>query len=526
MNAADLPQQYNASEILERNLPARAQKTALYSAERTMTFQAVTDEANQVGNALQRLGVRPGEIVGILAPDSAEWITSFFGILKIGAISLGMNTLLEAAQYDYILGDSRARVLIVHESLLPKIEALCDQHATLEHVVVIGQPQRVIGQPPRADKCSFNEWIANESTTLTAFPTHRDDFCTLNYSSGTTGQPKGVLHAHKDYPLTAHHYGVDTLQLHESDRALAASKLFFTYGISGTLILPWYVGASLVLYGGSPRMVRGVLETIDKFQPTIFYAVPTAYISMLQVPDLTETYDLSSLRICVSAGEPLPASLWRNWHTRTGREIYEHIGCTETIVPFLTNYPGKVRAGSSGVPCIGYEVKIVDDEGTPLPTGEIGNLIIKGETTPLFYLHQYEKSRQTFRGEWYWTGDKYRVDTEGFYWHQGRADDMLKVGGIWVSPTEVEQVINSHTAVAECAVVEERDKAEFVRPKAFVCLNNGQEPSGELLGELIQRCTNELAAHKRPRWLEFVNELPRTATGKIQRFKLRASVDG
>lgn len=515
MNAAELPQQYNAVDILERNLAARAQKTALYSAERTMTFQAVAAEANQVGNALQRLGVRPGEVVGILAPDSAEWITMFFGILKIGAISLGMNTLLEAAQYDYILGDSRARVLIVHESLLPKVEALRDQHATLEHVIVIGQPQRT-------DDCTFEKWIANEATTLEAFPTHRDDFCTLNYSSGTTGQPKGVLHAHKDYPLTAQHYGVDTLQLTETDRALAASKLFFTYGISGTLILPWYVGASLVLYSGSPRMVRGVLETIDTFQPTIFYAVPTAYISMLQLPDLAETYDLSSLRICVSAGEPLPMSVWEKWHAQTGLEIYEHIGCTETIVPFLTNYPGKVRAGSSGVPCIGYEVKIVDDEDVPVAQGTVGNLAIKGETTPLFYLHQYEKSRQTFRGEWYWTGDKYYVDADGFYWHQGRADDMLKVGGIWVSPTEVEQVINRHPAVLECAVVEQRDHAEFVRPKAFVCLNDGQVSSKELLGELIQICTKELAAHKRPRWFEFVDELPRTATGKVQRFKLRS----
>lgn len=515
MKAADLPQFYNAAAILEHNLPERAQKTALYSAERTLTFQEVTDEANRVGNALRRLDVRMGEVVGILAPDSAEWVTSFFGILKIGAISLGMNTLLEEAQYDYILRDSRARVLIVHESLLPKLAALRDNQAALEHIIVIGQPQRTTDH-------SFQDWIASEETTLVTAETHRDDFCTLNYSSGTTGQPKGVLHAHKDYALTAQHYGVDTLHLQASDRALAASKLFFTYGISGTLILPWYVGASLVLYAGSPRMVRGVLETIDTFQPTIFYSVPTGYISLLQLPDLTERYDLSSLRICVSAGEPLPASVWERWRAQTGLEIYEHIGCTETIAPFLTNYPGCVRAGSSGVPCTGYQVKIVDDEGQAVAPGEIGNLLIKGETTPLFYLHQYEKSRQTFRGEWTWTGDKFRVDADGFYWHEGRADDMLKVGGIWVSPAEVERVINSHPAVAECAVVEQRDRAEFVRPKAFVCLREGQASSKELLGELIQLCTQELAAHKRPRWIEFVDALPRTATGKIQRFKLRA----
>lgn len=515
MKATDLPDYYNAVEILEHNLLPRAAKTALYSAERTLTFQEIADEANRVGNALKGFGVRMGEIVGILAPDSAEWVTTFFGVLKIGAISLGMNTLLEESQYDYILRDSRARLLVVHESLLAKIEAIRDQHPMLAHVIVIGQPQRTTD-------CSFTQWIADQPTTLSTAPTHRDDFCTLNYSSGTTGQPKGVLHAHKDYPLTAQHYGVNTLQLQESDRAFAASKLFFTYGISGTLILPWYVGASLVLYAGSARLVRGVLDTINKFAPTIFYNVPTGYISLLQLSDLGETYPLSSLRLCVSAGEPLPASVWEKWREKTGLEIYEHIGCTETIVPFLTNSPDHVRAGSSGIPCIGYDVDIVDDDGAAVAQGEIGNLVIRGETTPLFYLHQYEKSRQTFRGEWYWTGDKYRMDEDGFYWHAGRTDDMLKVGGNWVSPTEVEQVINRHPAVTECAVVEQRDASELVRPKAFICLNPNQAASPELLGELIQLCSKELAAHKRPRWFEFVDALPRTATGKIQRFKLRA----
>ena len=516
MKATDLPQNYNAATILEQNLPIRARKPALFSAERTLTFQQAADEANQVGHALQRLGVHQGDIVGILAPDCAEWVTCFFCILKIGAVSLGLNTLLEEAQYDYILNDSRIRVLIVHESCLAKVEPVRDAHGTLAHVIVVGQPQRTTDH-------LFAEWIVNEATELAAVQTHRDDICSLNYSSGTTGPPKGVPHAHKDYPLTAQHYGIDTLQLQESDRAFAASKLSFTYGISGSLILPWYVGASLVLYAGSPRMVRGVLETIDRFEPTIFYNVPTGYISMLQVPDLTQVYDLSSLRLCVSAGEPLPASVWNSWQARTGLEIYEHIGCTETIVPFLTNSPGNVRAGSSGLPCIGYEVKIVNDQGAPVAPGEIGNLVIKGETTPLFYLHQYEKSRQTFQGEWFRTGDKYCVDNDGFYWHQGRADDLLKVGGNWVSPVEVEQVIGNHPAVAECAVVEARDNAEFVRPKAFIALNNGHEQSQELLGELIERCTRELPAYKRPRWFEFVDALPRTATGKIQRFKLRCN---
>ena len=515
MKAADLPLHYNAVDILERNLAAHGQKEALFSAERTMTFREVSREVNQVGNALRRLDVRIGDIVGILAPDSAEWVTAFFGILKIGAISLGMNTMLEEAEYGYILGDSRASVLLVHESLLPKVEPIRDAHATLKHVIVIGQPKR------KTDP-SYSEWIADEAATLITAKTHRDDFCTLNYSSGTTGWPKGIFHAHKDYPLTAEFYGVNTLQIQASDRSFAASKLFFTYGISGNLILSWYVGASMVLYAHSPRMAQGILDTIDRFKPTVFYNVPTGYINILSVPSLIEKYDLSSLRICVSAGEPLPVSLWEAWRTKVGLEIYEHIGCTETIAPFLANSPGNVRAGSSGTSCSGYEVKIVDHDGAPVAVGDVGSLMVKGETTAIFYLHQYEKSRETFCGEWLFTGDKYTMDSDGFYWHAGRVDDMFKVGGLWVSPTEVEGVLAGHPAVLECAVVGQQDRQAMVKPKAYVCLRTGYTASDNLRRDLLRYCDGHLAMHKCPFWIEFVADLPKTATGKIQRFKLRA----
>ncbi|MEM7531675.1 MAG: benzoate-CoA ligase family protein [Chloroflexota bacterium] len=517
MKAIDLPTYYNVIDILEHNLVERGQKEALFSAERTMTFQEVADQANQVGNALLRLGVRSGDIVGILAPDSSEWVTSFFGIVKIGAISLGMNALLEEAQYEYILRDSRARTLIVHESLLSKVEAIRDAHETLAHVIVIGEPQR-------STDIAFDTWIAQESTTLDAVQTHRDDFCTLNYSSGTTGQPKGIFHAHKDYPLLAQNYGVDVLKLQESDRAFSVSKFFFVYGICSNLIGSWYVGAGMVVYSGSPRMVHGVLETITSFQPTLLYNVPTGYSSMLAVTNLTESYDLSSIRMCVSAGEPLPASTWERWREQTGLEIYEHIGCTETLGAFLANHPGKVRAGSSGTPCVAYEAKLVDDDGQPVPQGEIGTLLVKGETVALFYLHQYEKSRQTFLGEWYWTGDKYRVDADGFYWHMGRADELFKVGGNWVSPTEIEEVISSHPDVRECAVIGQLDNGALMRPKAFVCLNDSTEhehPEKTVLPDLLRLCTKGLTSYKRPRWIEFIDTLPRTATGKVQRFKLK-----
>ena len=514
MKAAELPTFYNAAAILEDNLAARADKIALYSEGRDLTFQAVSDEANQIGNALRQIGVRFGECVGILAPDSAEWVTTFFGTIKIGAIAVCMNTLLQSHEYDYILRDSRLRVLVVHESLLAVLEPIRDRHSILQQVIVIGQAQR-------SEDLIFQAWIQEQSTHLESAPTHRDDFCSLHYSSGTTGPPKGMFHAHKDYPLIAQNTGVDLFGLTENDRTFSVAKLFFVYGLGGNLVMPWYVGASIVLYAGSPRMGMSVLETIDRFKPTILYSVPTSYISKLTIPDMATRYGLSELRLCISAGEALPASVWQKWKDATGLEILDTIGCTETFHTFLANRPGDLRPGSSGKPSPGYEVKLVDDAGEDVPQGEIAHLLVKGESVVLFYLHQYEKSRQTFRGEWLFTGDKYYVDADGFYWHAGRADDMLKVGGLWVSPVEVESALTNHPAVLECAVVAQRDQQEMVKPKAFICLHEGYVPSNDLVRDLLRHCANHLAKHKCPRWVDFVNELPKTATGKIQRYKLR-----
>lgn len=514
MRASDLPLYYNAVDILERNLATRADKVALYSPQREMTFRQVSDEVNQVGHALKALGVRIGDYVGILLLDGPEWVTTFFGTVKIGGIAIGMNTLLKPHEFAYILNDSRARVLIVHEALLPAIEEVRSELAFLEHIIVVGSQGRE-GYP------SYSDWIHGRPTELEAAPTHRDDFCSLNYSSGTTGQPKGILHAHKDYPLTSQLWGVNVLGLREDDRTFAVAKLFFTFGLGGNLIFPWYVGASVVLFDGPPRIVTNVLNMIERFRPTIFYNAPTGYAAILAQDDFDKKYDLSSLRLCVSAGESLPAPIWHAWKERTGLDIIDGIGSTENFHIFLSNRPGDIRPGSSGKPFEGYELKIVDEEGNELPRGEVGNLWVKGETAALFYLHQYEKSQETFRGEWLVTGDKYYIDEDGYYWHAGRSDDMLKVGGIWVSPVEVESTLLNNPAVLECAVIGQPDNAGLIKPRAFVTLKPGYDPSDKLAAELIEFCKEQMAAYKRPRWIEFVEELPKTATGKIQRFKLR-----
>ena len=514
MKAADLPTDYNMCEILEHNLKNRSDKTALCSEYGQFTFREVSDQVNKVGNALTRLGIEFGECVAILCPDRPEWVSTFFATAKIGGVALGMNTMLSTEEYDYIFKGARVSVLVICENLVSLVEPILSNHKMLTKVIVIGAKEN-------ANYTSFANWINDEDTKLEAAQTHRDDFCSLHYSSGTTGMPKGVLHAHKDYPLIAQLSGVNFFGLTENDRTFSVAKLFFVYGIGGNLIFPWYVGASCVLYAGPPRQAAAVLKTIETYKPTIFFCVPTVYGAILSLPDFNKRYDIRSLRLCMSAGEPLPSGVWNAWKDASGIEILDTIGCTETYHTFMANRPGEVRPGSSGKPIGGYDVRLVDDEGQDVSTGVVGNLMVRGESTALFYLHQFEKTRHTFRGEWLFTGDQYLQDEDGYYWHQGRSDDMLKVGGLWVSPAEIENVLSAHEAVSDCAVVGHYDQVGLLKPKAFVCLHDEVASSDEVLGELVKLCAKSLDSHKRPRWLEFIDELPRTATGKLQRFRLR-----
>ena len=518
MHIADLPLHYNCVHTLEHNLDRRADKIALYSLEREMTFREVSREVNQVGNALKKIGVRIGDFVAILSLDLPEWVTTFFGVLKIGGVAVGMNTTLTPKEYAYMLDDSRARVLVVHESLLPRIEEIRSGRPFLEHVIVLASG----GRPTSAD-VSYEDWIKGESTELAAALTHRDDWCTLNYTSGTTGPPKGIQHAHKDMPLSSQLYTVNVLGLGESDRTFSVARLFFTYGLGVNLFSPWHVGAATVLCSQPPRVPANVLETIDRYKPTFLFNVPTGYASLMAVDQFRVRYDLSSLRVCVAAGEALPASLWHSWKEQTGLEIIESMGTTEAFALFLSNRPGDTKPGTLGKCVEGFELKIADENGADVPQGEIGDLMVKGETFSLCYLHQYHKSQVSFRGEWLFTGDKFFQDEDGYYHYAGRVDDMLKAGGIWVSPVEIESTLRMHEAVYECAVMGRPDRDGLMKPKAFITLRPGFTASPELADELIEHCKAKMAGFKRPRWIEFMDELPKTATGKIQRSALRHS---
>ena len=373
----------------------------------------------------------------------------------------------------------------------------------------------------RGPPSSTEDWIAAASPDLDPVEMDRDDQAFWLYSSGTTGFPKGAIHLQHDMLCTAEWVGGGVFGINDRDRTFSVAKLFFAYGLGNALYFPFSVGASTILYPAKPEPER-CFEIIERHRPTIFYAVPTAYAAMLATAERSDrTYDLSSLRVCSSAGEPLPAALYERWKARFGVEILDGIGSTEALHTFISNRPGRVRAGSSGELVPGYDARIVDADGRDVPQGEIGDLLIKGDSICAGYWNQPEKTAATIIGDWIRTGDKYSRDADGYYWYHGRSDDMLKSGGQWVSPAEVEAAIVAHDAVLECGVVGREDNEGLVKPLAFVVLKPGRTGSPQLADELKQFVKSRIAVYKCPRWITFATDLPKTATGKIQRYKLR-----
>jgi benzoate-CoA ligase len=509
-----LPAEFNAATyFVDRNVAdGRGVRTAFLYQDRTLTYADVLELTNRTGNALRELGVEMEDRVLMLCLDAPEFVGTFWGVIKVGAVPIPVNTLMRAADYLYFLNDSRAKVLVVSAPLLPEVAGVLDQATHLRHVLVAGgAPGRYLG---------FEDRVARAASTLEPAATSRDDAAFWLYSSGSTGFPKGAVHLQHDMVVCAETYGRQVLGIRPDDRCFSAAKLFFAYGLGNSNYFPLSVGAEAVLYPHRP-MPEGVFEVITQRRPTLFFGVPTLYAAMLAVKEAQTRYDLSSLRLCVSAGEALPEEIYRRWRDRFGVDIIDGIGTTEILHIFLSNRPGAVRPGSSGRPVPGYEAAIVDDQGQGLPQGEIGNLRVKGDSVMAYYWNKHDKTRESLFGAWIQTGDKYYEDADGYFWYCGRADDMLKVGGIWVSPVEVEGTLIRHPAVLEAAVVGREDTDRLVKPHAFVVLKDGHTASSGLADELKGFVKDKIAPYKYPRWIDFVADLPKTATGKIQRFKLR-----
>jgi benzoate-CoA ligase family protein len=507
----DVPDTYNAATtFVDENIArGRGKNVAIYYQDHKWTYQEVYEKVNQTGNALRELGLEIEQRVFLPLPDSPEFAFSFFGAIKIGAVPIPTNPWMKAADYEYLLNDSRAKVVIVHESSLSEIEPVRNRSRFLKHVLVVGRPT--------GKTLSFESLIAKASSKLEAEPTSKDDVVMWNYTSGSTGTPKGAVHLHHDMITITDLFVKPVLGMTENDLCFSASKLFFSYGLGNSLYFPFRFGASTVLWPERPEPEK-VLQVIEKYRPTFFFSVPTLYARLLRVE---KKYDLSSLRICLSSGEPLPPTLFHQWKAKFGAELLDVVGSTEATHDFLANRPGRAKPGSSGEVTPAFEAKIVDEAGREVPVGEVGNLLVRGEANSPYYWNKHEQTKRTMLGEWLKTGDTYYRDEEGYYWYCGRSDDMLKVGGMWVSPIEIENTLMEHPAVLETAVTAQADRDGLTKPKAYVVLKGEFQPSDELRADLQSLVKNRLAPYKYPRWVDFVEELPKTVTGKIQRFKLR-----
>lgn len=515
MPIPDIPESFNAATtFIDRHLSeGRGGRVALRCGDQEVTYAQLAENVNRAGNALRRLGVRPEERILLAVLDSPEFVYAFWGAIKIGAVPVPVNTFMRTDEYAYMLDDSRASVVVASAEVWPAVAPAATQSHWLRHRLVVG--------PASEGALSFADLLRQESTSLDAENTHRDDPALWLYSSGSTGMAKGVVHQHRDLMFCCETYGCEVLTITPDDVTFAAPRLFFAYGLGGGMYFALYAGATTVLVP-ERSTPDSVFAAIRRYRPTLFFGVPTLYAAMLQA-SAEKPQDLSSLRLCLSAGEPLPSELFLRWHERFGVEILDGIGSTEILHIFLSNRAGQVRPGSSGTPVSGYEMRIADERGEEVPQGEIGDLLVKGGSITSGYWHKLEATRRALQGEWIRTGDKYYRDAEGVYWYCGRSDDMLKVSGQWVSPAEVEGLLFQHPAILEAAVVGWEDDSRLIKPKAFVVLKQGHSASPALAQELQTFVRERTLPHKYPRWVEFVTDLPKTATGKIQRYKLRTT---
>jgi benzoate-CoA ligase len=508
-----LPELYNASLIIDGNLEAgRAGKVAIYCEGEQVTYGDLAGRINGLGNSLRDLGIGQEDRVLMVLNDTPAFPVTFFAAMRIGAVPIPTNTLLGAEDYRFFAENSRARAVVLD----------------LQHYEKVSESLRGLDTSPivvladgREEGClSLADLIEAGDGELSPADTHRDDPAFWLYSSGSTGKPKAAVHLQHDINYTCETYARNVLRVSEEDHVFSASKLFHAYGLGNGISFPYWAGASTVLYPGKPTPEE-ILHTAQANRPTLFFSVPTLYNAILNHPGAEEC-DLSSIRLCASAAEALPASIWRRWKDTFGSTILDGIGSTEMLHIFVSNTEDELKPGSSGKPVPGYEARIVDEEGQPLGRGHAGYLAVKGDSAAAFYWRNHEKTKATMQGDWLFAGDWYRVDEDGFYWYEGRSDDMIKVSGLWVSPVEIESVLGEHPAVIEAAAVGVTVD-ELTRVKASIILHEDREPSEDLTGELQDWCKERLKRYQYPHVVEFVEELPKTVTGKIQRFKLRES---
>ena len=516
MPLINLPDTFNvASVMVDRHVGAgRGAEIAIECGDQRISYCDLVKRTNQAGNVLGRLGVGLEQRVLLALPDLPEFLYCFFGAIKIGAVAVPVNPWLRAGDYEYLLDDTRARVAVVSEACLPEIQQLArDRLRYLKEIVLVGQPN------PRY--ANLNELMQAASPELEAQPTSKDDMAFWLYSSGSTGAPKGCVHLHHDMVVCSEAYAKGILRMNESDRCYSVARLFFAYGLGNAGYFPLYSGATTILSPARPT-AASIFADIERYRPTLFFSVPTNYAALLagRREDGKE-FDLGSIRHAVSAGESLPAPLFERFRRRFGVEILDAWGSTETLQMVLANSPGAARPGSSGKIIPGYEAKIVNEEGMPVVTGEIGHLLVKADSTCACYWNQHEKTKRTFEGPWFRTGDKYYQDENGYFWYAGRSDDLFKVNGRWLSPAEVESALIAHPAVREAGVVAREDASGLLRPAAYVVLNDDFAPADSLRRELQDWVGTKLTSYKKPHWVEYLPELPKTATGKLQRFKLR-----